>query len=114
MIHLPQDIPVLVRKVYDASTDQEIKNTLTKDEVKEYEKQKIKYVETNNNEQEAAQTYQIDNPYDSVFHQYLFGWLNEGDEDIDKNEIRAEASVRDIQPTVEVTALICTKKVINC
>lgn len=110
VIHLPQDIPVLVRKVYDASTDQEIENTLTKDEVKEYEKQKMKYAETNNNEQEAAQTYQIDNPYDSDFHRYLFGWLNEGDEDIDKNEIKAEASVRDIQPTVEVTALICTKK----
>lgn len=91
-IVLPDDISPLVQKVYADDTDQE---------VPEIAPARKKFKGDLAKKQQKAQAFQIGDPRLKGFHD-IHGWLDRPQEDVDKNEHKANAAVRDIQETLEV------------
>lgn len=95
-LKLPDDTAPLIQKVYDPEDD---------DEVPFPKLGKIHY-DLNlrlHQKQTAAKVYQIDNPRPA---NTLHGWLDNDKNDADTNEAVAQATVRDIQPTIETVLVV--------
>lgn len=91
-IMLPNDISLLVQKVYDSATDKEIKDIQEpRTELEIFEKK----------EKQKAKAYQIAKPKS---REDLHGWLDRTREGI-QDDASAEAAVRDIKESIEVILL---------
>ncbi len=101
-IQMPMDISVLVQKVYDFEDDLIVEDELhTK-----YQEFKKKHYDIINEKKSRAKTYRIEQPvYKKSLSKEdtLIGWLDNSL--VDENEEKANAQVRDIEPTIEVIAL---------
>ncbi|MDF7639260.1 CRISPR-associated helicase Cas3' [Lactobacillus sp. ESL0791] len=91
-INLPNDISDLVQKVYCSETDSEVP------EIMAPKADFINYIET---EESKAKQFQINKPGKKVIH----GWLDRSQTNVDKDEQKASAAVRDIQETIEVVLI---------
>lgn len=94
-IILPDDISKLVQEVYDPHTD---------DQVGDIADAKAEFDNNFETEKHKANAFQIDKPSygrNTTIH----GWLNRGQVDVDKDEQKANAAVRDIRETLEVILL---------
>lgn len=91
-ITLPNDISNLVQKVYDTETDAEINGIQT------YKADFDNYNETKEN---SARDFQIGRPMKKSIH----AWLDRKQGNVDKDEQKASATVRDIQETIEVVLI---------
>ena len=92
-IILPDDISPLVQLVYATDNDQAVPNISEAKEVFADNQQKSKT---------KARKFQIDHPYpDETIH----GWLERPQLGLDKDDIKAQAAVRDIKETIEVIIL---------
>lgn len=95
-LKLPDDTAPLIQKVYDPGDD---------DEVPFQKLGKIHHdldLRLHQNRIDAK-AYQIDNPRPA---NTLHGWLDNDKNDADTNEAVAQATVRDIQPTIEVVLVV--------
>lgn len=99
-ITLPNDISKLVQKVYDPQNDNQI--TGISDAKAEFDNN----IEI---EKHKANVFQIDKP-NRRESATIHGWLNRSQVDVDKDEQKANAAVRDIKETLEVILLKHTKK----
>lgn len=92
-ITLPQDISPLVQSVYDFNQDENISGIA---EAKE------QFMDDYKLSKRKAKTFQISKPrpLDTIH-----GWLDREQLGLDKDEIKAQAAVRDIKETVEVILL---------
>ncbi|MDF7668684.1 CRISPR-associated helicase Cas3' [Lactobacillus sp. ESL0703] len=97
-ITLPDDISNLVQQVYNPKTDSEING------IEKAKKEFNLYIEK---EEQKASDFQIDDPDPE---ESIHGWLNYDQLDVDKDEQKASASVRDIQETIEVILIKHTTK----
>lgn len=98
-IILPNDISKLVQEVYDSQNDNQITGI---SDAKADFSSKIE------SEKRKANTFQIDKPNyrsDATIH----GWLDHDQKDVDRDEQKAAAAVRDIKETLEVILLQHTK-----
>lgn len=95
-LKLPDDTAPLIQKVYDPGDDDEVPFSGIKKLHHELELKLSK-------KKTAAKTYQIDNPRTA---DTLHGWLDNDKNDADTNEAVAQATVRDIQPTIEVVLIV--------
>jgi CRISPR-associated endonuclease/helicase Cas3 len=93
VIQLPVDIPNLVQAVYSPETD---------DDVKEIDQAAIEFRDELKQLQQKAKVFQIKPPQPK---KTLLGWLDRSQSGIDKDDIRAQAAVRDIKETIEVVLL---------
>ena len=92
-IKLPTDISPLVQTVYDPENDEEVHDL---DEAKsEFEDQISKL-------KKKAAVFQIAPPRP---RRTIHGWLGDSPQNLDKDEVRAQAAVRDIKDTLEVVLL---------
>lgn len=91
-ITLPNDISDLVQKVYTIETDSEIKG------IKTPKADFDNYTET---KKAAAKNFQIGKPRKKTIH----AWLDRKQANLDKNEQKANAAVRDIPETIEVVLI---------
>lgn len=92
-IQLPVDIPKSVQAVYSPETD---------DEVKDIKQTAAEFKDELGRLRQKAKAFQIDHPKPK---KTLLGWLGQALNDIDKNEVKAQAAVRDIKETIEVVLL---------
>ncbi|MCI1290150.1 MAG: CRISPR-associated helicase Cas3' [Lactobacillus sp.] len=92
-IQLPVDIPKLVQDVYSPETD---------DEVKDIKQAATEFRDELERLRQKAKVFQIKPPKPK---KTLLGWLDRAQSGIDKDDIRAQAAVRDIKETIEVVLL---------
>ncbi|GAF37080.1 CRISPR-associated helicase Cas3 [Lentilactobacillus farraginis DSM 18382 = JCM 14108] len=92
LISLPKDISKLVQKVYSPATDEDIS------EIGEPKAEFDTYLEK---EKRKAGVFQIDKP-NLKESATIHGWLDRDQADVDKDEQKANAAVRDIKETLEV------------
>ena len=92
-IEIPDDLSPLVQQVYNPKTDELIEDI---DGPRLQTKLKIKQ------KKQKAKGYQIDRPQPK---ETLHGWLDNERVGADKNDVIAQASVRDIQESIEVVLL---------
>lgn len=92
LISLPEDISKLVQKVYSPATDEDIS------EIGEPKAEFDTYLEK---EKRKAGVFQIDKP-NLKESATIHGWLDRDQADVDKDEQKANAAVRDIKETLEV------------
>lgn len=97
-IMIPDDVSPLVQQVYDPHTDDQIEGIVSP---RRQTQLKIK------KKKRKAKGYQIDSPQPA---NTLHGWLDNERIGADNNEIIAQASVRDIQESIEVILLQKTAK----
>ncbi|MCI1942742.1 MAG: CRISPR-associated helicase Cas3' [Lactobacillus sp.] len=93
VIQLPVDIPKLVQAVYSPETD---------GDVKDIDQAAIEFRDELKQLQQKAKVFQIKPPKPK---KTLLGWLDRAQSGIDKDDIRAQAAVRDIKETIEVVLL---------
>lgn len=98
-IAIPGDISVLVQKVYDQGNDAEI----TADEMPELDKEREVFNDNLKKERDKAQAFQVGAP--RYRKHTIHGWLDRTKPNIDTDEQRANATVRDIKETLEVILL---------
>lgn len=92
-VTVPDDISPLVQAVYDASADYE------DDQLSEaYEDFQQNYLIS----KKKSETFQIDKPRPKMT---IHGWLDREQLGLDRDEIKAQAAVRDIKETIEVILL---------
>lgn len=94
-ITLPDDISPLVQAVYDERNNQQIEGIADV---------YSKFKNTQAKEKRKAKIFQISAP-SLKRGEDLHGWLESSQLNIDKDELRAQAAVRDIKETVEVILL---------
>ncbi len=99
-IALPNDISKLVQKVYDPEI---------KVEVEGIDDAKADFDNYLDKEEQKADTFQIEEP-DFEPQATIHGWLDRAQADVDKDEQKANAAVRDIQETLEVILVQHTSK----
>ena len=92
-ITLPNDISPLVQSVYDTNTDYQDDELAKAISVFDADKEKA---------EEKAGKFQIEDPKP---RRIIHGWLGMAQLGIDKDEVRAQATVRDIKETIEVILL---------
>ncbi|GET10237.1 CRISPR-associated helicase cas3 [Ligilactobacillus agilis] len=92
-ITLPDDISPLVQSVYDKNTDYQEDELTKARSVFDADKEKS---------EEKAGKFQIEDPKS---RRIIHGWLGMAQLGIDKDEVRAQATVRDIKETIEVILL---------
>lgn len=92
-LQLPKDIPKLVQKVYSTRTDTEIAGLQPAAEDFANELARLR---------KKAKIFQIKPPKPE---KTLLGWLDRDQGGVDKDDIRAQAAVRDIKETIEVVML---------
>lgn len=95
-LKLPDNTAPLIQKVYDPGDDDEVPFSGIKKLHHELELKLSK-------KKTDAKTYQIDNPRPA---DTLHGWLDNDKNDADTNEAVAQATVRDIQPTIETVLVV--------
>ncbi|MBW0263514.1 hypothetical protein [Lentilactobacillus parabuchneri] len=100
-INIPQDVSKLVQAVYSKTNDNEISGMIGINESLTGFKTYLK------TEAAKAEAYQVTPP---DYFGDLHGWLNQAQNDVDKNEQLAKAAVRDIKQTVEVIMIQHTNK----
>lgn len=91
-IKLPADISTLVQAVYDPKTDLEVPG------IKDAKAHFDDYLEK---EEQKAGMFQVEEP-DLEDDATIHGWLDCSQSDVDKDEQKANAAVRDIKETLEV------------
>ncbi|MFD1124164.1 CRISPR-associated helicase Cas3' [Lentilactobacillus raoultii] len=91
-ITLPDDISTLVQAVYDSATDSE---------VPDIDQAKLTFKTDFEREKQKARAFQIKLPSDRP-NATIHGWLDRDQADVDKDEQKANAAVRDIKETLEV------------
>jgi len=94
-IILPDDISPLVQQVYDPSTDSE---------VADIDDAKAKSEGNLTKEKKKAKVFQISDA-DYRINKPIYAWLDRDAGNVDKDEQRASAAVRDIKETIEVILL---------
>jgi len=110
---LPDDIPLLVKQTYEDDFEQEALDRLSKisdvsiHEI--YNEAKLQNSLWKEEKNQRAETFQIKAPKEQ--RKNLIGWLNIGIKD-DKNGKKGEATVRDIDASIEV--LVVVKKDDGC
>ena len=92
-ITLPDDISPLVQSVYDVNNDYQDDELTKARSVFDADKYKAK---------KKAKSFQIKPPKPK---KTIHGWLDKAQLGIDKDEVRAQATVRDIKETIEVILL---------
>jgi CRISPR-associated endonuclease/helicase Cas3 len=99
-IVLPDDISKLVQKVYSAETDADVNGI---------DESKAEFDTYLKKEKDKSKIFQIAEPN---FRETatIHGWLDRGQADVDKDEQKAEAAVRDIRETLEVILVQHTNK----
>jgi CRISPR-associated endonuclease/helicase Cas3 len=91
-ITLPNDISDLVQKVYADETDSEINGI---------QKSKADFDNYIKTEESKAKTFQVGRPMKKSIH----AWLDRKQANLDKDEQKANAAVRDIPETIEVVLI---------
>ena len=89
-LNVPEDVPGLVQAAYDL--ERQVSGEIKED----YNRSKEEYERKMNDKEVSAKDYQIRSPSPNSD---LVDWLNDPD---DSKEVLGEASVRDIEPTLEV------------
>ncbi|TLQ19670.1 CRISPR-associated helicase Cas3' [Lentilactobacillus parafarraginis] len=97
-IAIPDDVSKLVQAVYDQTNDDEISES----DMPELNRAKKAFFDYIHKESEKADVFRIDEPQDD---ETIHNWLGHAQPDIDKDEQRAAAAVRDIKETLEVVLL---------
>ncbi|GAA3635786.1 CRISPR-associated helicase/endonuclease Cas3 [Lactobacillus hamsteri] len=95
-IVLPDDISDLVQKVYSSDTDDQVENIMDAKDILEIDTKKAKA---------KAKGFQLAPPARPNKFKDIHGWLDNGKLNVDKDENRAQATVRDIQESIEVILL---------
>lgn len=108
-IVIPQDIPKLVQRVYEESTDEGIIEKIKKYKCQEFGEEKIyqakeEFLNAEKNKQNRARAFQINAPENQIGS--LIGWLEAKQND--SSGKRGEATVRDSTNSLEVL-VICQK-----
>ena len=93
VLTLPDDISKLVQKVYSEKSNSDIP---------EAQEDYYDFQAKNKKKRQAAKAFQICEPNSE---DTIHGWLSSSQKNIDKDENRAQAAVRDIQETIEVILL---------
>ena len=105
-IMIPRDIPKLVQETYEDGFEQETINRLTSESnqsvEEQYEEAKNKYTLQQETKQQKAHTFQIMGPKQQGVD--LMGWLKADFKD--KTGKRGEATVRDIDNSLEVIVVV--------
>ncbi|MFC6295085.1 CRISPR-associated helicase Cas3' [Lactiplantibacillus daoliensis] len=91
-ITLPDDISPLVQRVYESKTDSEIAGIAAV---------RAEFDDKKTQKTDRAAVFQIDDP-DLRFGETIHDWLGRSLGNVDKDEQKASAAVRDIQETLEV------------
>lgn len=96
IVVLPDDISDLVQKVYSADTDDQVKDIKDAKDILEIDTKKKKA---------KAKGFQLAPPARPNKFKDLHGWLDNGKLNADKDESRAQATVRDTQESIEIILL---------
>ncbi|WP_223602436.1 CRISPR-associated helicase Cas3' [Lentilactobacillus otakiensis] len=102
-ISIPQDVSKLVQAVYEQAND----NQIPVEQMPSLADVRKVFNDYVKKESAKAQTYQVNSPN---YFADLHGWLTRPQKDIDQDEQKASAAVRDIQETLEVVLLQHTDK----